>query len=159
MTQKRTSFWRLNLRLSRRWLWRWRFSGLYYRKVRREHDVSEEHIASVFKWECFCWFLAWFTFRPWRCRRNFPPKRRVLFEPHGVTTQKAVLFSFSRVPQAVRGCQCGLWTTDFCNRRATHFSSSRSAVLRIRVFASIRMQGHFFFPRNTSVGVSSRVTD
>jgi hypothetical protein len=27
-----------------------------------------------------CWFLAWFIFRLWRCRRHVPPKRWLIFQ-------------------------------------------------------------------------------
>jgi hypothetical protein len=31
-------------------------------------------------------------FSPWRCRRYVPPKRLLLQEPHGDTSQKTIFF-------------------------------------------------------------------
>jgi hypothetical protein len=49
------------------------------------------------KQDKFCFvllpFLAWLTLRPWRWRWYVPPKRRALYELHGVRTQKTILFT------------------------------------------------------------------
>jgi hypothetical protein len=41
---------------------------------------------------CFCQFLAWLMFRPWRWRRYVPPKCWAVSEPQDVTTQKTAIF-------------------------------------------------------------------
>jgi hypothetical protein len=69
-------------------------------------DVSEEHIASIFRVEeqaeqetssgCHLlsgWFLARLILRPWRWRQYVPPKRRVTYNAlHGVISQMIVFF-------------------------------------------------------------------
>jgi hypothetical protein len=60
-------------------------------------DVSEEHIASIFRVEkshlLSHWFLLSLFFRPWRWRRYVPPKCRLTPNGlHGVISQKMGLF-------------------------------------------------------------------
>jgi hypothetical protein len=55
------------------------FSGMLPRVALVRTDVSEKHSAS------------------WRWRREIPPKRRFLQDPHGVTSQKTAFFIVTAV--------------------------------------------------------------
>jgi hypothetical protein len=45
-----------------------------------------------------CWFLAWLTLQPWRCRRHVPPKRRLTCNGlHGVISQNIETFIITAV--------------------------------------------------------------
>jgi hypothetical protein len=98
-----------DLRFSQRWLWRVS-SGIWRRVVRWvSTDVSEEHIASIFKVEEIgsanqrtsrfaTYLLAGLLnifHRPWRWRRYVPPIRRLKLNGlHGVISQKMILFGY-----------------------------------------------------------------
>jgi hypothetical protein len=90
-----------DLRFSQRWLWRVSSSGMWLHVVCWDAtDVSEEHIASIFRDEenfslppAYLLVLLKLFLRPWRWRRYVPPKRRLhLNRLHGVTSQKMILF-------------------------------------------------------------------
>jgi hypothetical protein len=97
------------LRFSRRWLWRMVSSGLLRRVSLVRTDVSEEPGASFIRVKYQLVFLrsvhrllvaAYVVPRspilsPWWRRRQVPPKRRFLQEPHGVTTQKTPFLCIS----------------------------------------------------------------
>jgi hypothetical protein len=79
-------------------------SGIWCRVVRWVlTDVSEEHIASIFRVEeissaktshlVASWLLMNLFLRPWRWRLCVPPKRRFKLDRlHGVISQKMILF-------------------------------------------------------------------
>jgi hypothetical protein len=83
-------------------LWRVSSSGIWCRVVCWvATDVSEEHIASLFRVEeifsaCHlltCWFLLKLFLRPWSWRRYIPSKRRLqLNRLHSIISQKMILF-------------------------------------------------------------------
>jgi hypothetical protein len=74
--------------------WRVLSSGIQRRIVHcKSVDVSEEHVAELSLLPTWCWFLVRLIFRPWRCRRHFPSKRRLNFNGlHGVISYKTELF-------------------------------------------------------------------
>jgi hypothetical protein len=109
--------------------WRVSSSGIWRRVVRWvEPDVSEEHIASVFRVEeefskpasCLataCSLVCWTILRPWRWRRYVPPKRRMQLNVlHGVISQKMILFITTAVKTS------SFWYLDFCRYTIERFS-------------------------------------
>jgi hypothetical protein len=94
-----SSFTKLDLKFSQRWLWRVLSSGIYRSAVRwKWTDVSEERVPSIFRIKEYvmrettmkhavdipenraCHLLyAWLILRPWRWRYHVPPKHRMIF--------------------------------------------------------------------------------
>jgi hypothetical protein len=73
--------------------WRMLSSGMWHRVDLVWTNVSEEHIASIFRVEG----LIWFILLPWRWRQYVPPKRWFTQDPHGATSQKTAFFIVTEV--------------------------------------------------------------
>jgi hypothetical protein len=103
-------------------LWRVSSSGIWRRVVCWvATDVSEEHIASIFRVEAChlltCWFLLKLFLWPWRGRRYVPPKRRLqLNRLHGVISQKMVLFITTAVKTSNPTCFFAWSNLGFCDK-------------------------------------------
>jgi hypothetical protein len=84
-----------------------RFGGIYLlnlqgRRVRHARNQQKQTAS-------YCWFLTWFTLRPWRWRRYVSPKRRVLSGLNGFATPKIVLFMIW-ILRGQKGCDNCLFT-------------------------------------------------
>jgi hypothetical protein len=100
-------------------IWRVSSSGMWRRVVCWvATDVSEEHIASIFRVEEIIsaskqvLVLAELFLKPWRWRRYVPPKLRLqLSRLHGVISQKMILFMYLSVGFEV----LTQWQSAFCS--------------------------------------------
>jgi hypothetical protein len=57
---------------------------------------------------CFCCFLSRLTHLPLRWKRDVPPKRRGVSEPHGFTAQKTILFIVNILFSLIAFCSVNL---------------------------------------------------
>jgi hypothetical protein len=83
-----------NLRPSQRWLWRMLSCGMWCCVDLVLTNISEEHIASIFRVENLL-VPGSQIFQPWRWRRYVPPKRRLTQVLHSATSKKTTFFSVS----------------------------------------------------------------
>jgi hypothetical protein len=80
--------------------WRMSSSGMWRRVDIVLTDVSEEHIASIFRVAavtCSRWFFAHRILIPWRWRWYIALKRRLTQYLHGLTSQKTAFFIVTAV--------------------------------------------------------------